>query len=46
MLPKILFNPLRLRTKKTEFSPEKIGNEVAKIRSKINANTSIDSDLI
>lgn len=32
--------------KKTEFSPEEIGNEVAKIRSEINANTTKDSDLI
>ncbi|MEH2367649.1 DUF1016 N-terminal domain-containing protein [Nostoc sp.] len=32
--------------KKTEFSLEEIGNEVAKIRSEINANTTKDSDLI
>ncbi|MEH1912071.1 MAG: PDDEXK nuclease domain-containing protein [Nostoc sp.] len=38
------YQRLRLRTKKTEFSPEEIGNEVAKIRSEINANTTKDSD--
>ncbi|WP_414514373.1 hypothetical protein [Nostoc sp. PCC 9305] len=32
--------------KKTEFSSEEIENEVAKIRSEINANTTKDSDLI
>lgn len=40
------YKRLKLQTKRTEFSPEEIGNEVAKIRSEINANTTKDSDLI
>ncbi|MHC5823276.1 MAG: PDDEXK nuclease domain-containing protein [Nostoc sp.] len=38
------YQRLRLRTKKTEFLPEEIAKEVAKIRSEINANTTKDSD--
>lgn len=38
------YQRLRLRTKKTEFSPQEIANEVAKIRSEINAKTTKDSD--
>lgn len=40
------YQRIRLRTKKTEFSPQEIANEVAKIRSEINAKTTKDSDLI
>lgn len=40
------YQRLRLQTKKTEFSPEEIGREVAKIQSEINANTTKNSDLI
>ncbi|WP_257236477.1 PDDEXK nuclease domain-containing protein [Nostoc sp. 'Peltigera malacea cyanobiont' DB3992] len=40
------YKRLRLQTKRIEFTPEEIGNEVAKIRSEINANTTEDSDLI
>ena len=40
------YKRLRLQTKRIEFTPEEIGNEVAKIRSEINANTTKDSDLI
>lgn len=40
------YKRLKLQTKRTEFSPKEIGNEVAKIRSEINANTTKDSDLI
>ncbi|MEH1825421.1 MAG: PDDEXK nuclease domain-containing protein [Nostoc sp.] len=40
------YKRLRLQTRRTEFSPKEIKNEVAKIRSETNANTTKDSDLI
>ncbi|WP_256875210.1 hypothetical protein [Nostoc sp. C052] len=45
-LQKALYKRLRLQTKRTEFLPKEIKNEVAKIRSETNANTTKDSDLI
>ncbi|MDZ8069168.1 MAG: hypothetical protein RMY64_26740 [Nostoc sp. DedQUE08] len=40
------YKRFKLQTKRTKFSPKEIGNEVAKIWSEINTNTTKDSDLI